>query len=56
MEKQPPYQEEETRLKVREKLETILKKGYIERAEFSELTSLMYMFDVPKGDEDRRMV
>jgi hypothetical protein len=56
MDAQPPYQDEETRKKVRVKVQSVLDKGYIVRCDPASLRSLMFMFDVPKGDDDVRMV
>ena len=53
---QPPYNEEATRIKVKAKLDNVIAKGYVSKVEPSALKSLMFMFDVPKGDEDIRMV
>jgi hypothetical protein len=56
MERQPPYADPETRAKVREKVNAVRKKGYTTNASAHEIRSLMYMFDVPKGLCDVRMV
>jgi hypothetical protein len=56
MNAQPPYKDESTRQKVRAKLKKILMKGYISMAKSEDVESLMYMFDVPKGENDLRMV
>ena len=52
---QPLYRDPELKAKVREKLEKVMKKGYIEIADIQMVESIMYMFDVVKG-EDIRMV
>jgi hypothetical protein len=41
---------------VREKVQAVLDKGYIVKCCPTSLRSLMFMFDVPKGDNDVRMV
>ncbi|KAI2495932.1 hypothetical protein MHU86_18586 [Fragilaria crotonensis] len=53
---QPPYEVEEVRRKVSAKLQKVLDRRYIEVVRDSELKSYMFMFDVPKGDSDVRMV
>lgn len=53
---QPPYEVEEVRQKVSRKLQKVLDRGYIEVVRDAELKSYMFMFDVPKGDSDVRMV
>jgi hypothetical protein len=56
MEKQPAYTDEANRLLVKEKVEEVLNKGYIVRTSPTGVRSLMFMFDVPKGLDDVRMV
>jgi hypothetical protein len=56
MGKQPPYTDESVRKKVKEKVEAVIKKGYIVQASKTAIRSLMFMFDVPKGSTDVRMV
>ena len=57
MDRQPPYTCAETRKQVLDKVGTVIGRGYIERvANVAEVHSLMYMFHVPKGLDDVRMV
>jgi hypothetical protein len=56
MDHQPAYADAETQAKVRAKVDAVRKKGYITNAAPHEIRSLMYMFDVPKGLCDVRMV
>jgi hypothetical protein len=56
MGKQPPYTDETNRLLVKDKVNAVLKKGYIVRISPTEVRSLMFMFDVPKGLDDLQMV
>jgi hypothetical protein len=53
---QPPYTDEANRLKVKKKVMAVVKKGYIVRSSPGAIRSLMFMFDVPKGTDDLRMV
>jgi hypothetical protein len=53
---QPAYDDEEVRKKVSLKLQKVLDRRYIEVVPDIELASYMYMFDVPKGDSDVRIV
>lgn len=53
---QPPYEDEEVRRKVSAKLQKVLNRRYIEVVRDSEVQSYMFMFDVPKGDSDVRIV
>lgn len=55
-ERQPEYDDEETRAKVLEKVGKVVDRRYIERVDKSAVASLMHMFHVPKGDSDIRMV
>ena len=41
---------------VKEKLDQVISWGYIEASDVKFFKSLMYMFHVPKGDTDIRMV
>jgi hypothetical protein len=50
--KQPPYEEDEVRVKVKAKLEKILAKGYIELVDIELVETMMFMFHVQKGPED----
>ena len=52
---QPPYCSDDIKAKVKEKLEKVFRKGYIEITDIQMVESIMYMFDVVKG-EDIRMV
>ena len=54
-ETQPEINDEKLRLKIREKLKKVIKKQYIEITDIQMVESIMYMFDVAKGD-DIRMV
>jgi hypothetical protein len=54
--KQPPYKEDEVRVKVKAKLEKILAKGYIELVDIELAEAMMFMFHVQKGPEDIRLV
>ena len=54
-ERQLKYHDEAIRKKVREKLDKVLAKGYIELIDIELVESIMYMFHVAKGD-DIRMV
>jgi hypothetical protein len=56
MGKQPPYTDENVKEKVKEKVQAVISKGYIVRASLTAIRSLMFMFDVPKGTADVRMV
>jgi hypothetical protein len=47
---QPPYTDEDTRAKVKEKVSKVLKNNYMTLCRPDEIRSLMFMFDVPKGD------
>ena len=53
---QPPYTNETTRQLVKDKLKRVLERGYVQRTHAHGLKGLMFMFDVPKGDSDIRMV
>ena len=56
-EAQPPYEDMEVRKKVSAKLQKVVDRGYIEIVDDVEkVKSFMFMFDVPKGDSDIRMV
>ena len=52
---QLPYWSKAIKAKVKEKVEKMFQKGYIEIADIQMLESIMYMFEVAKGD-DKRMV
>jgi hypothetical protein len=56
MGKQPAYTDENVRQKVKEKVEAVIKKGYIVWSSPTAIRSLMYMFNVPKGTTDVRMM
>ena len=53
---QPTYCDNETRLKVEGKLEKVLQKEYIEVVDIRFVEAIMFMFHVPKGQDDIRMV
>ena len=56
-EAQPPYEDPEVRAKVLAKLQKVVDRGYIEIMKNAiEVDSFMFMFDVPRGDSDIRMV
>ena len=50
-ETQPKINDEKLRLKIREKLEKVIKKRYIEIIDIQMVELIMYMFDVVKGDD-----
>jgi len=54
--RQPAYDTEDKRKRVRDKVEKVLYNGYIRRSDPTKIRSLMYMFDVPKGDSDVRII
>ena len=57
MDRQPPYSCEIVRSQVLDKVGTVVARGYIELVEdISDVQSVMYMFHVPKGTDDVRMV
>lgn len=53
---QPKYDSEAIRMKVKNKVAKVIDRGYIQLCPQDKLASLMFMFDVPKGDDDIRMV
>ena len=53
---QPPYKDTKVRDQVKAKLQRVLDRGYIKIVDIEEIESLMYMFHVPKGETDIRMV
>lgn len=55
-EQQPPYESTEQREKVQKKVRPVVEKGYIKLTKPDNVRSLLYMFDVPKGETDVRMV
>ena len=57
MDRQPAYASDVVKAKVAEKVQAVLDKGYVKHLEEGEeVESLMYMFHVPKGSDDVRMV
>lgn len=54
--RQPAYDDPEIRAKVKAKLENVMEKGYIELVDIKLVEALMFMFHVPKGESDIRMV
>ena len=57
MDRQPPYTCDTVRNQVKDKVGTVVARGYIELVErVEDVQSLMYMFHVPKGADDVRMV
>lgn len=55
MEAQPPIPDPDIRAKVREKVQKVLRRGYM-LTEGTEIKSLIRYFAVPKGDDDVRIV
>jgi hypothetical protein len=53
--RQPPYDNDEIKEKVKKKLDKVIMKGYVEVTDIKFVEAMMFMFDVPKGD-DIRMV
>jgi hypothetical protein len=53
---QPPYTDRETKEKVKKKVNKVLANRYMIRWRPDTLRALMFMFDVPKGDIDIRLV
>jgi len=57
MDRQPAYTSEAIKLKVAEKVQAVVARGYVKHLLKGEaVKSLMYMFHVPKGTDDVRMV
>ena len=54
--RQPPYEDPDTKRKVKEKLQGVIDKGYIEMIDIELVEAMMFMFHVPKGETDIRMV
>jgi len=54
--RQPEYEDGETMELVKRKLMKVLDKGYIVRTDTKEITAFMFMFHVPKGESDVRIV
>jgi hypothetical protein len=54
--RQPPYEEDEVRIKVKAKLEKVLATRYIELVDIALIEVLMFMFHVQKGPDDIRLV
>jgi len=54
--RQPAYDDPEIRAKVKKKLENVMDKGYIELVDNKLVEALMFMFHIPKGELDIRMV
>jgi hypothetical protein len=50
--RQPPYEEDEVRIKVNAKLEKVLAKGYTELVDIELIEAMMFMFHVQKGPND----
>ena len=48
---QPKIKDEELKAKIKEKLKNVIEKGYIEITDIQMVKSIMYMFDVVKGDD-----
>jgi len=47
---QPPYPSADRKFKVRKKVDKVLFNGYVRRTKTDNLRSLLYMFDVSKGE------
>ena len=54
--RQPPYEDEATKEKVKAKLQAVIDKGYIEITDIELVEAMMFMFHVPKGETDIRIV
>ena len=54
--RQPAYDDPETKKKVKAKLQSVIDKGYIEITDIELVEAMMFMFHVPKGEADIRMV
>ena len=54
--RQPAYDDPETKKKVKAKLQGVIDKGYIEMTDIELVEAMMFMFHVPKGETDIRMV
>jgi len=50
--RQSPYDDDEVKAKVKEKLQTVIDKGYIEMTELELVEAMLFMFHVPKGETD----
>ena len=50
LEQQPKYKDQKIREKVREKMEKVVAKDYIELTDIKFVEAIMYMFHVAKGD------
>jgi len=53
---QPPYKDPVNKARVKEKLEKVIDRGYLKSAGDREVLSLMFVFDVEKGEYDIRLV
>jgi hypothetical protein len=49
--RQPPYDDNEIKEKVKNKLDKVIMKGYVELTDIKFVEAMMFMFDVPKGDD-----
>ena len=56
LEFQPPYKDNDVKAKVKEKLQRVLDRGYVKITDIKFVEALMYMFHVPKGESDIRMM
>ena len=56
MEFQPPYPDDDVKMKVKTKIQRVIDRGYIEITDIQFVEALMYVFHVPKGLDDIRMV
>jgi hypothetical protein len=54
--RQPPYEDEEIRAKVKKKLDKVLCREYIELCDIQFVEAIMFMFDVPKGPTDIQII
>ena len=53
---QPPIKDERQRTLVRKKIKKVMERGYLVPTRRDKVRSLMFVFDVPKGENDIRMV
>ena len=54
--RQPSYKDPENKAKVLSKIKKVVDRGYLIPTPKIDVSSLMFVFDVPKGDSDIRMV
>jgi hypothetical protein len=51
--RQPPYDDDKIKALVKNKLDKVIMKGYVELTDIKFVEAMMFMFDVPKGDNIR---